>query len=998
MMKLNRFTLVAAVLALGMAACGDDVQVVEPTPPVAPPPPPVEASMAPASASVAVGSSVVFAVTASGGVAGEAASWTCASSNTGIATVSVTSAGCQATGVAAGEVTITAAVSKSGETVNVGASLTVTSDEPPPPVAGDPAFILISIIEDASRDVAGDGTLAGRVEVDVSIDRGDQELEELSLLVDGNVVASQSFGTGMGMAVPADGAAEQAGGNATVTMAFDSDAYDIHDDHTDVAFMNGEHTIQAELEIGVDMADGTHGHETISSNAITVEFANSNGVHVVADYPGNKATNPTTGEVWYGGPGGSIFAITVFPVVFSGGGVESVGIREFCDTDLTTDTEAPYEFEIDCEGESGSEEPEFVVTIDGRTLGRSESQALNDALFPINLDYEAPTPPVFRPNPGNDYRRQEGWINAAVDLVGEYHSTRNPDGWLTYYDDDSDGVGGYIPLLRYSTDDPAVVASARAAEPSEEPVLPATSRKDRVCFVVTAKDLLGNESALPSSSRTCRTAESYGELVTALGDALDALDDADTEANRDAVSTARRNLRNAGLLGGVDVTAPTAEFVRSGLDEDARATDDEFIVEVTDERNGSGIHEGQHMAFIASLEIRDAEETQCIIDGEPEDSPRLCEDPYTGLTALEEGIVATDEVDGIDYTGYYTFAGRAQDKAGNLSEEISRVALNDMTFAARAALRVRANRRNLSAYTLDVAVDDDLSIRDGYVGFTVTGGIPGAGANAALPIRLGDVIDVDPYNSPILTTDLPLSQDVGLPFLALQDAAGGDDPSEVENFQVYVRDQRGAPIDLGTDGATGGGDDEFYTMASSAANVADQGGADLADGIAAGVAIAVTVAPASGTTVDDGDDITLTATVTVPAADVETTRQIDETDPPFKRVYFYALSTNGTGQENWRLIESLGRNAYDDGATANTIEYEVEINAADYYDIVDDDGRGNHTGGMVIAIGVANDLAALEAVVDDPDTTDDETAAAEAAVRGVVGLVSAPAAIPTIDP
>ena len=54
--------------------------------------------MAPSSASVAVGNSVVFAVNASGGVAGDAASWTCASSNTGIATVSVVSAGCQADG------------------------------------------------------------------------------------------------------------------------------------------------------------------------------------------------------------------------------------------------------------------------------------------------------------------------------------------------------------------------------------------------------------------------------------------------------------------------------------------------------------------------------------------------------------------------------------------------------------------------------------------------------------------------------------------------------------------------------------------------------------------------------------------------------------------------------------------------------------------------------------------------------------------------------------
>ena len=171
-MRFNRFALVAGVLALGVAACGDDVQVVEPTPPQPPPPPPVTATMAPASASVAVGNSVVFAVNASGGVAGEAASWTCASSNTGIATVTSTSAGCSATGVAAGDVTITASVTKSGETVNVGAQLTVTSDEEPAAPPGDPAFVLIQTITgEGNSDVSG---LNGRVSVQVGVERGDR--------------------------------------------------------------------------------------------------------------------------------------------------------------------------------------------------------------------------------------------------------------------------------------------------------------------------------------------------------------------------------------------------------------------------------------------------------------------------------------------------------------------------------------------------------------------------------------------------------------------------------------------------------------------------------------------------------------------------------------------------------------------------------------------------------------------------------------------------------
>ena len=146
-MKSQRVALVTGFLALGVAACGDDVQIVEPTPP---PPPPLTATMAPASATVAVGNSVVFAVNASGGAAGAQASWTCASSNTGIATASSASAGCQATGIAASSVTITAVVTKGSETVNVGAELTVVSDALPP---SDAIVTVYSILNGGGRPI-----------------------------------------------------------------------------------------------------------------------------------------------------------------------------------------------------------------------------------------------------------------------------------------------------------------------------------------------------------------------------------------------------------------------------------------------------------------------------------------------------------------------------------------------------------------------------------------------------------------------------------------------------------------------------------------------------------------------------------------------------------------------------------------------------------------------------------------------------------------------------
>ena len=89
MLKRCRSALVAGLLAVGSASCGGDTQVVD----VGPPPPALTASIAPASATAVVGASVVFAVHASGGEAGPSASWTCASSNTGVATVDVVEAG-----------------------------------------------------------------------------------------------------------------------------------------------------------------------------------------------------------------------------------------------------------------------------------------------------------------------------------------------------------------------------------------------------------------------------------------------------------------------------------------------------------------------------------------------------------------------------------------------------------------------------------------------------------------------------------------------------------------------------------------------------------------------------------------------------------------------------------------------------------------------------------------------------------------------------------------
>ena len=89
--------------------------------------------------------------------------------------------------------------------------------------------------------------------------------------------------------------------------------------------------------------------------------------------------------------------------------------------------------------------------------------------------------------------------------------------------------------------------------------------------------------------------------------------------------------------------------------------------------------------------------------------------------------------------GYYTFTAQAQDKAGNVSEELSNVALRDSDYPARANLRVSEGSASKPlAYTLSINVQDDLSVRDYYVAMALGGTGPVGGVTSRRPhIQVG---------------------------------------------------------------------------------------------------------------------------------------------------------------------------------------------------------------------------------------------------------------------
>ena len=995
-LRLKRFSLVAGVLALGVAACGDDVEIVQPTPEPPPPPPPVTATMAPASASVAVGNSVVFAVNASGGVAGDAASWTCASSNTGIATVTSTSAGCSATGVAAGDVTITASVSKSGETVNVGAQLTVTTDAPPD--AGDPAFILISSIE--GEGGPGASALSGRVEVVVSVERGDASLEQLSVLVDGEAVASQSFGTSMGMTPEAeDAAAEQA--VHEFTFSFDSDAYEPHGDHTDVAYMNGEHTISAELQVaGGMMADGMMGHETISSNVITVEFDNDDGFVVSADL-GDSSMLDDDGRRWYGGPANGHIMISALAVIYSGEEIGEVAISlAGCDAEEAAgdgdgngngngdDDHGHAEgeaFEFDCEGEDADR----AITV---TVGGNDANVLNEDDLPdAHIDMEGPAvAPYFDPNPNN---RQNGWVNLTVDFLGEQGTGSKKNGWLTYNDEGADdvGVGGYQPVLRYAAAGSKQVENALAAAPLSLTNLPSESKLNGYCAFVSAVDALGNESELPDeddgmchmagvpavladdgSETTPATEGSYEALLRALvvAEAADPVVD-------DDVATAKENLANAGLLAGVDITPPGIE-----IDESMRInaiaeiqTGEGLSFDVYDDENddyNSGLH--SLAPLLVRIQRRTIDDTECLaIDdaasatatpagtpGEVDngDDVSCTADP----SALAENTAVTFGTTPATSHAYYMLSGAALDQAGNVSMIETHTFVFDASIAtatAPAAPRIDAG----DAFQVASFLNDDLSIRDYYV----TANFAATGTTEA--IRLGVVTPtvVDAFDADPLTHRNHAVNATVDTYTGLQENPAATAVTTLTGISVAVRDQADSN---GTDDGTPG------TTAVAVLDAADVNDDYDYDDTFAFALEADTLLVCAAEDEDDCADDNQNGTVEL---EVEATAtDLGAFSNPFERVDFWVRDVNGaswllgsdTSGESGRVSSSNRRRTWTYSLDASAADLHMLTREAAFPPSGDTD---SDTGHRVLAFAVNDDgVALVDEVTLTIDDGDDE--------------------------
>ena len=831
MTKLLRFAGVALLaLTIGVFGCGEDavaptptVTVTVPTPPTPPPPPPppVVVTMSPASQTIGVGGTVVFAVSVSGGVAGEAATWTCASSDPSKATVTTTPAGCQATAVAAGGVTITAAVTKGGATVNTGAGLTITED------MAERAFLVLASITDSDED---DEVLSGKVSVELSVERGDQMLVQLSVLVDGVVAATLPFGGASAVAASQDEPAQQA--VHAFVLSFNSAEYDAV---TGVpTYMNGEHTISAELMVASS-------DEPLGSGLHAREFDNDDGYVVTADLGDNSAIGDD-GRHWYGGPGNGTIDIAALPVSYSAGSVTSVSAN-FCGEDATdSDGADGYTFEFECEDSESNTDADEGLVGDMLTLSSPGEAGVilnDDHPFPAFVDFVGPSEsPIIVANRNG---REDGWLNADVALTGEVDD--DDDNWLVEGADETAGIGGYNTMLRIGEDlEAALEASPGSALPPE------SADNDSYCAVASATDDLGNMSELPDDDTDCRTAPAGADaLVDHDNDAMtpdvygyDATPDDDTDVVDDV---------SGQTLGfGVDTTDPTIEF-DDGPEDGGRYNNTTSIPSGNTDGTEFIVDDDESDVGNSGLsEVADATPVMVTVRRRGTDNKVVC--PMITSDGAVNNMDNDDDCEGMPLgqgtrlsfaspaAGSYMLDASVQDKAGNPASADPIAFVFDNEAARTTAPAVSGDITAGERFQMVASLNDNLSIRDYYV--TVNfGTATELGVGISVPV---DAIDANPRTSRNHTVLVPAigfgtPTPIMAPYAGTQSALAAT-IQVISGVTVGVRDQTQTdpPYTESTGGVfpsvtapaedKGFGTDANFTFALSVDDVCVEGDAD----------------------------------------------------------------------------------------------------------------------------------------------------------------------------
>lgn len=391
MQKLFRSLIAIGGLA-GLVACGDDVSI---TPP---PPPDLVISGAPVTA-IQVGAKVQLS-------ANQAVTWSTSAAN--VATVDGTGL---VTAVAAGVASITAtstadANQKASVTITVSALVNATISLQNITVTGTPG------------NTVNNNNVSGSIDVNLNVVPGDQVVQRVEVLIDGNVACTQNL-TGAQAAVSAEADVE---GVDAVIVSCQINTADFNATTGVAKYFNGSHTLTARAII-------TGGTQTATPSTALI-FNNASGFFAAVANTNTKggpntAINTTNGTVWRQGD----VTLTLTGVTYTQGQSISAATVTFlgCTSTNTSPTNGAFTFafpatsndtscpERDDYTSTGIEVPVVTSVLSGGATG--PDSVLNLGAAPVSnptvpqfpafrLDNQDPTVPAFA--------QDSIWVNAAT--------------------------------------------------------------------------------------------------------------------------------------------------------------------------------------------------------------------------------------------------------------------------------------------------------------------------------------------------------------------------------------------------------------------------------------------------------------------------------------------------------------------------------------------------------------------------------------------------------
>ncbi|HET9134103.1 MAG TPA: Ig-like domain-containing protein [Gemmatimonadales bacterium] len=412
MQKFYRNVFATGVLALGLAACGDDVVVTEAPPPVDNTPNIISFSVSPSSAVIAPGTFTQAGanLVTKQGVNGTVA-WT--TSNAAVATVSNTGL---ITAVAEGAAVIEATATAGGQTAKAQIGVTVR------PIQAAQVSIK-SVTQGLTTLPVNLGNVNGQIEVTLNFNPGEQTVDSVAVFIGNKRAAKQTFATS-----PAAG---------DIVLSINTANY-VKNATTGVAtvdYLNGSSTISAAVY--------PRGGAATATNTIAIVLNNTDSW--AADWTKPTATaNSAGGLTYWGGPtAGGVSTATLYPVIYTAGRtIQSVtwtvgGCANVVQTALPFRrtfgyTAAPASAQTACTGYEWTGGARDNVSVSAAIDNGNNPYAttplianvvvLGSTPDSLRLDYAAPsvsTPSIARTAPA-----VTGWVNAAFNFIN-FSSTDN---------------------------------------------------------------------------------------------------------------------------------------------------------------------------------------------------------------------------------------------------------------------------------------------------------------------------------------------------------------------------------------------------------------------------------------------------------------------------------------------------------------------------------------------------------------------------------------------